>query len=255
MSIFCKYAAFYDDYYKNKNYLEEVKYILNLANKYGINKPGSVLDIGCGTGRHLIHIAKMGIDVVGFDKSEEMIKIAKAKIKKENTNNAKVKVADASNYRDNCKYDLVISMFTVMGFITDNNALLAAIKTARAHLNENGLFIFDCWFGPAVMNILPSTRINQFEMDGTNVIRIVEPINIDPIREVVKTKNTIIQTKNKSLINHVVEFHEIRFFFVQELDLFFKQSNFKLTAAYPFMDPSRPPMIKDWNISIIAKAI
>ena len=204
----------------------------------------------------MLFIAKKGINVVGFDLSKRMIQIAKKKINNNNIQNiASVKVANASNYRDNCKYDIIISMFATMGYVSIFEDFLSAVKTARAHLEKNGLFIFDCWFGPAVMNILPETRINEFEIEKTKAIRIVEPICIDSNQELVKTKNTIIQMKDDHIINHVVEFHTIRFFFIKELELIFNNCGFEFVFSCPFLQPSKDVTLKDWNISVVAKAI
>ena len=255
MSLFGEYAKFYDYYYKYKNYEGEVNYLLTLANKYGVKEPKLILEIGCGTGLHLVHLAKKGIDITGFYISKEMISIAEKKIKEENITNASVKLANATNYRDGRKYDIVISMFAAMGFIVENDDFIAAVKTAREHLGEHGLFIFDCWFGPAVMKIFPSVRVNEFTVNESKAIRIVEPITVDLIREVVETKNTVIQLKDDSIVKHIVEFHQIRFFFTQELIMILNQCGFELVCICPFMDYSRNVEIDDWNISVVGKAI
>ncbi|MHA1381462.1 MAG: class I SAM-dependent DNA methyltransferase, partial [Candidatus Helarchaeota archaeon] len=134
MKVFEGYARFYDTYYKNKDYNAEVDFVLNLAKKNSIF-PHTILDVGCGTGGHLIPFVKKGLNVSGFDLSEEMINQAKQKIKKTNIA-ANVKVDDARTYRDGKKYDLVVSMFAVMGYLISNEDFLAALKTVRIHLNK-----------------------------------------------------------------------------------------------------------------------
>lgn len=57
-----------------------------IAKEWRKKKFGSVLDIGCGTGRHSILLCKMGFNVVGVDFSKEMIKLAKKNAKKQNLN-------------------------------------------------------------------------------------------------------------------------------------------------------------------------
>ena len=44
-----------------------------------VSSGGSVLEIGCGTGRISLSIAAKGIDVVGIDISPRMIEVARAK--------------------------------------------------------------------------------------------------------------------------------------------------------------------------------
>lgn len=81
MKVFEKYADFYDSYYRDKGYNAEVNFVLDLAKQNSI-PPRTILDIGCGTGGHLIPFAKKGLKVTGFDISEAMIKQAKEKLKR-----------------------------------------------------------------------------------------------------------------------------------------------------------------------------
>ena len=48
------------------------------------NKNIRILDIGCGTGRHSIELAKRGYTIVGIDLSESLLKRAKEKASEQN---------------------------------------------------------------------------------------------------------------------------------------------------------------------------
>ncbi len=56
--------------------LAEEPVVRDLIAKY---PPGKAIDAACGTGRHAIHLASLGHDVVGFDSTPEMVEAAKAK--------------------------------------------------------------------------------------------------------------------------------------------------------------------------------
>ncbi len=119
MAIFDKEAKMYDDWYKTKlgNFVDEVetKCVLDL---FKVQKGMKVLDIGCGTGNFSIKLAKMGCEVIGIDISEEMLKVAKDKAKKEGLN---IKFYNMDVYdmkfEDNC-FDGVISV-TAFEFLKD----------------------------------------------------------------------------------------------------------------------------------------
>ena len=73
-------AEFYDKiYYKyitsktTKNELKAIKKHI---------KKGPVLDVACGTGRHMIPLLKAGYEVTGVDLSSGMLKVLKMKLKK-----------------------------------------------------------------------------------------------------------------------------------------------------------------------------
>ena len=250
MKVFEKYADFYDSYYRNKDYDSEVNFVLDLA-KQNAPPPLTILDIGCGTSGHLIPFAKKGLEVTGFDIPEAMIKQARKKIRQANIR-ANVQVGDARTYRDGKKYDLIISMFAVMGYLISNEDFLAGLKTARIHLKKNGLFIFDVWFGPAVLHQMPETRIQEFEKDGLRIIRLVRP-ELDVIKQVVKINYDIIEFIDERTVEVVYESHKMRYFFIQELKFLLENAGLKLIKVCPFMDSSRQPTIDDWNISIVAE--
>ena len=253
MKNFEKYADFYDVYYKNKDYETEVNFVLDLAKQNSTPPPRTVLDIGCGTGGHLIPFAKKGLNVTGFDLSETMINQAMEKIKKANIK-AAVEVGDAKNYRDGKKYDLIVAMFAVMGYLISNEDFLSGLETAKVHLNDNGLFIFDVWFGPAVLHQIPETRIQEFEKEGLRTIRLVRPEH-DVIKQIVTINYDILEFKDEKTVEEVKESHKMRYFFIQELKFLLENAGLKLIKVCPFMDSSRQPTINDWNITIVAKKI
>ena len=80
MKIFSDYAQYYDLLNQQKDYKQEVAYITSLINKY-TPKANSLLDLGCGTGLHAIHFAEEGYFVSGIDQSQDMINVARDRLK------------------------------------------------------------------------------------------------------------------------------------------------------------------------------
>lgn len=72
-------------------------------------KGKSILDLGCGTGRYCVELAKKGAEVTAVDMTENMMKIA---IKKAKQKKAKIdfQIADIMKYNPAKKFDLIISM-------------------------------------------------------------------------------------------------------------------------------------------------
>jgi ubiquinone biosynthesis O-methyltransferase len=138
MAIFDKEAKIYDDWYKTKlgNFVDEVetKCVLDL---FKVQKGMKVLDVGCGTGNFSIKLAKMGCEVIGIDISDEMLKVAKDKAKREGLN-IKFYNMDVYNmkFEDNC-FDGVISV-TAFEFLKDPNK---AIKEMFRVLKPNGYLL------------------------------------------------------------------------------------------------------------------
>ncbi len=69
-------AARYDSEVFTKNTLVEVDFIIR---ELGLTQGSTVLDVGCGTARHSIELARRGFRMTGVDLSEQMLEMAQAK--------------------------------------------------------------------------------------------------------------------------------------------------------------------------------
>ena len=104
--FFDAHAPLYDENEFTKNTVREVDFLID---ELGIPPGGSILDVGCGTGRHSVELAKRGYAVTGLDLSSEML--AKAA---EAANAAGVHVewvhADATQFSFAEAYDAAICL-------------------------------------------------------------------------------------------------------------------------------------------------
>ena len=73
-----EYSRIYDSLYLKKNYKKEFNLIKKILKKYFLHYR-SLLDLGCGTGEYSNLMTKLGLKVVGVDRSNEMLKIARSK--------------------------------------------------------------------------------------------------------------------------------------------------------------------------------
>jgi SAM-dependent methyltransferase len=98
--------------------------IVEIFKKKNVKK---VLDLGCGSGRHVVYLAKKKFEVYGIDIAEAGIKIAKSWLKEENlkANLKKGNIYEKLPYSSNF-FDAVIST----GVICHNN-ILGIRKTIR----------------------------------------------------------------------------------------------------------------------------
>jgi SAM-dependent methyltransferase len=68
--FFDAHAPIYEENIFTKNTIREVDFLLE---ELSLQPGGSILDVGCGTGRHSIELAKLGYSVTGLDLSSEML--------------------------------------------------------------------------------------------------------------------------------------------------------------------------------------
>jgi ubiquinone/menaquinone biosynthesis C-methylase UbiE len=98
-----------------------------------------ILDLGAGTGRISILLAKQGFDVTSFDQSEEMLKTIKEKSKEKNLNISLMK-GDVSNLPfGDSTFDACVSLRVLWHFKNPENI----IKEVYRVLKKDGVFIFD----------------------------------------------------------------------------------------------------------------
>ncbi len=134
---FTRIAAHYDQLMAGVPYSYWVDYLEALLNRIDYH-PRTVLDVACGTGNVTELLVQKGYEAVGVDISADMIEIAKSK-----SGGAQYYVQDASELDLGRKFDLAISLFDSLNYITDVGKLARAIKRVGEHLCEGGVFIFD----------------------------------------------------------------------------------------------------------------
>jgi ubiquinone/menaquinone biosynthesis C-methylase UbiE len=88
-----------------------------------ISGSGKLIDIGCGTGRHVVHFARRGFDVTGLDLSQDMLSIASEKVSASGLKATFVRrdMRDLSDFPDG-KYDYATCMFSTLGMVPGRDA-------------------------------------------------------------------------------------------------------------------------------------
>src|SRR5450432_1981030 len=77
MSVFGAYSRYYDLLYRDKDYAAEASYVRSLIGQH-CPAATSILDLGCGTGRHALLLAEHGYRVTGVDGSPDMLIAARS---------------------------------------------------------------------------------------------------------------------------------------------------------------------------------
>lgn len=118
--IFNKYANYYDLLYYDKDYDLETEYITEIIKKYN-ESTNTILDLGCGTGRHAELLTKKGFYVHGVDMSQKMIEHAKNRAV--NNNKLNFTVGNIQNFNFNKQYDAITALFHVMSYQNDDESI------------------------------------------------------------------------------------------------------------------------------------
>lgn len=253
MSIFGTYSRYYNLLYKDKNYPGETDYVHGLIKKYQPNAK-NILDLGCGTGRHDILLAQRGYEITGVDMSEEMLAVANSQLLSINPKPSYINFIrdDIRAVRLSTTFDVVISLFHVMSYQTTNNDLTAAFATARAHLKEKGIFIFDCWYGPAVLTDRPAVRVKRLEDEEVHVTRIAEPV-MHPNQNLVDVNyHVFVKEKASGKVEELKETHRMRYLFLPEIDLLLRKTGMEIIESSEWMT-GREPGFDTWGVCFVVR--
>lgn len=180
-------ARYYDAAYAVVD-LVDAEFYLQLAREIG----GPVFEMGCGTGRVLLPIARAGIEIHGLDQSPAMIEILKSKLAREPEEvrrHVTLHSGDMRAARLSQKFPLVIIPFRPLQHMHTIADQVAALCTAAFHLSDEGRFAFDV-FCPKFDLLLSGLGEERFEMEwavegkpGTIIRRWYRKDSIDKIQQ------------------------------------------------------------------------
>ena len=243
------YSQYYDLLYANKDYLAEANYIDGLIKTYKPNSK-SILELGSGTGKHAFLLANKGYQLLGLERSAEMVAIANY----ENNQNVNFKVADITDYNLNESFDVATSLFHVISYLTDNQSLIQTFKNVHQHLDKDGLFIFDVWHSSAVHHQIPEERMKKLQNNAIAISRKAYPI-IYPEVNIVEVNYDITITNLKDLsCNQISEKHPMRHFSRPEIEILAYATGFELLLTEEFLTKEKPS-IDTWGVAYILKKI
>lgn len=100
---------------------------------------GPVLELGCGTGRVLLHLAKRGHEVTGIDTNCELVAALNERAERSGLD-ARATVADATGFDLGRRFAVVIAPMQVAQVLGGSAQRRAMLACASAHLVPGGRF-------------------------------------------------------------------------------------------------------------------
>jgi SAM-dependent methyltransferase len=139
--MFSKSAPFYDAIYSFKDYAAEGIEVQDLIRKRN-PEAKTLLDVACGTGLHLQHLAG-AFDVTGLDLDPELLKVARERVPE-----VPLHEGDMRNFDLGERFDAVTCLFSSIGYVGGPDELAQAFGSFAEHLNPGGVVVVEGWFTP-----------------------------------------------------------------------------------------------------------
>jgi SAM-dependent methyltransferase len=240
------YDCFIADYYDSTPILvhrtRDVAFYLDAVKKYG----QSVLELGCGTGRVTIPIAKAGFRVVGLDLSARMLERA---IEKRDTLKPFVQdrvhliQGDMTRFELDEKFRTVIIPFRPFQDLTETKQQIACLECARKHMEPDGRLILDVFQMDADrmfdQKFREESLLLEYDLPDGRHVAISERVKAFHRAEQKNDVEMIFDVTHPSgREGRMVMAWTLRYFFRYELEHLLTRCGFKVEAVYGDFDSS-----------------
>jgi len=139
---YARAARAYDLFYREKDYAAEAAAVVALAEQYSVGAR-SLLDVGCGTGAHLAHLARRYPRVAGVDASADMLAEAR-----ESYPALAFHEGDMRTFALPDRFDVVTCLFSAVGYMTTGAELDDAVANMARHVSPGGVLLVEGWITP-----------------------------------------------------------------------------------------------------------
>jgi SAM-dependent methyltransferase len=254
MTVFDGYARYYNLLYRDKDYAGEARHVHEVIQKH---HPGAatLMEMGCGTGGHAVHLADIGYRIHGIDQSRPMLDQAARStdsMAAATASRLTFSQGDIRQVRMDERFDAVIALFHVISYLPTTKDQEAAITTACHHLKAGGIIIFDAWYGPAVLTDRPAVRIKRMADDQTEVLRIAEPVLHVNENLVDVHYEILVRDRQTDRVATLQETHRMRYLFKPEVERLFSGCGLQWVDCFEWMS-GRPPGHDTWGVCFVGR--
>ena len=215
--MFTQTAKQYDAVYSYKDYEAESNLITELV-RARVTNARTLLDVACGTGKHLEHLSK-NFETSGVDLDTEMLAIAIERLPE-----LSIHHGDMCDFQLDTKFDAVLCLFSSIAYTKTLERMEQAVANMAGHVNPGGMLLMEGWVTPESW-IVGKVRTEIYETDDGFVARMALMEPIERGRLVLEY-----MIGDSSGISHVTETHEMGWFTHDEYMNAFKKAN--LTTEY-----------------------
>lgn len=225
-------ARFYDA--ENRDKTDDLAMYSRLA----AERKGEILDVGCGTGRVLIHLAGEGHRVCGIDNDSRMLARLERKLAALPNLRDKISYVNADVLRHDFErgFGLILLTYNALMHFREQEEQIALLGRLRAWLAEDGMLVIDLPnAGPvfATENTDAMTLERIFIDDESGHIIMLQSVSaLDRAAQLLHIDWIYDEIDGDGAVKRHLAPHVLRYFFLPELRLLLERGGFALDKVY-----------------------
>jgi len=135
-TLYTRFAPYYDVLYQIRDAEGQAGFVLDRFEEYAGSDPGTALVLGCGTGVHAEHLVDAGFDLVGIDKYDEMLDVARERV------DGTFRRGTLPDVDLDGTFELVFLPGTVVNYLSPSD-LEETFDLVASVLADDGVLVFD----------------------------------------------------------------------------------------------------------------
>ena len=221
-------ARFYDA--ENRDKTDDLALYSRLASTH----KGDILDVGCGTGRVMLHLAQEGHPVFGIDNDPRMLARLEGKLQRLPHLREKVSIvqADVLRHEYERRFSLVLLTYNALMHFREQERQISLLQRLRSWLADGGALLIDLPnAGPVFVSedtdtltlertFLDDESGHMVMLQSVSVLnRATQQLHIDWIYD---------EIDGDGVVKRLVAPHQLRYFFLPELRLLLERCGFTI---------------------------
>lgn len=245
-------ARFYDS--ENADKTDDLEMYSRLA----AERAGDILDVGCGTGRVLLHLARAGRRAHGIDNDRAMLDRLDAKLTQAPQLRSLISYVrgDILEHQWRQRFSLILLTYNALMHFHDQDAQIALLCKLRSCLAAGGSLVIDLpnaapAFAAEDSDALTFER-SFLDRETGHLIMLQSLTYLDRAAQMLTVEWIYDEMDGSGALKRLIAPHKLRYFFLPELQLLLERAGFTVRAVYG--EPDGAPYDSDSERMIVYAA-